>query len=137
MEKKSITQNIVFCGLVTLKLDNYTLFAYSLIMTFTETKLFTKLIYDYLTDDEFIEFQNYLIENPETGDLIKKTGGLRKVRWKAKGKGKRSGVRIIYYWYKSMDQIFLLTVFAKNEVSDLSEDERKILKQIVEEWKND
>ena len=72
----------------------------------------------------------------EIGDIIRNTGGLRKVRWKAKGKGKRGGVRIIYYWYKSANKILLLTIFAKNEISDLSAGERKILKQLVEEWKN-
>lgn len=106
-------------------------------MVFIETKLFTKLINKYLADDEFRDLQGFLVKNPKTGDLIRKTGGLRKVRWKGKGKGKRGGVRIIYYWHTSADQIFLLTVFAKNEVSDLTENERKILKQIVEGWKNE
>lgn len=107
-----------------------------LIMEFIETKLFTKLIYGYLIDDEFSDLQIVLSCNPEIGDIMRNTGGLRKVRWKAKGKGKRGGIRIIYYWYKSANKIFLLTIFAKNEVSDLSARERKILKQLVEEWKN-
>lgn len=105
-------------------------------MEFIETKLFTKLIYGYLIDDEFSDLQIVLACSPEIGDIIRNTGGLRKVRWKAKGKGKRGGVRIIYYWYKSANKIFLLTIFAKNEVSDLSARERKVLKQLVEEWKN-
>ena len=64
-------------------------------MEFVETKTFTKLIHRYLTDDEFNNLQVTLACNPEIGDIIRNTGGLRKVRWKIKGKGKRGGTKFI------------------------------------------
>ncbi|WP_234393746.1 hypothetical protein [Fangia hongkongensis] len=66
-------------------------------MIFIETDIFTEDVKALLSDDEYAEFQSYLAENPLIGDVIQQTGGLRKVRWSAKGKGKRGGVRVIYY----------------------------------------
>ena len=106
-------------------------------MIFIETVLFTKYIQQYFDDEVYHRFQNFLMENPDVGDVIKGTGGLRKVRWRAKEKGKRGGVRIIYYWVVNKQKIYLLTVYAKNEVSDLTASEKKLLKKIVEEWKNE
>lgn len=71
-------------------------------MIFIETKLFTKLLPEYLTDDDYRAFQWYLILNPEVGDLVRGSGGVRKIRWSPKGKGKRGGVRIMYYWKNRM-----------------------------------
>jgi len=62
------------------------------------------------------------------------TGGLRKVRWKSKGKGKRAGVRIIYYFHSAVDRIYLLTLYSKNEISSLNPEECKVLRKLVEEW---
>ena len=90
---------------------------------------------DYLTDDEYREFQNYLIETPDTGDVVQNTGGIRKVRWKLKGSGKRSGLRIIYYWHVRDSHIYLLFIYQKNEFEDLEKDEYAALKSIVERWK--
>lgn len=100
-------------------------------MEFIEAPLFTKLVPDYFeSDHEYSDFQGYLKENPESGDLIPGSGGLRKVRWAAKGKGKRGGIRIIYY-YKSRDgAIWLLTVYAKNELVDIP---KHVLRKIKEE----
>lgn len=103
-------------------------------MLFVETTLFTKLLPDYLSDDEYREFQAFIAENPDTGDVIKGSGGIRKVRWTAKGKGKRGGVRIIYYWQRSESHIYLITVYAKNEMADLSPAETAALKRMVEAW---
>ena len=103
-------------------------------MLFVETRIFTRFLPDYLSDEEYKDFQAYLAVNPEAGDIMQRTGGLRKVRWKSKGKGKRSGVRIIYYFHATVDRIYLLTVYAKNEVTDLSPDECKALRKLVEEW---
>ena len=102
-------------------------------MEFIESPIFTKLINDYFRDDEdYAIFQDYLVEQPEAGDLIPGSGGLRKVRWSQRGRGKRGGVRVIYY-YKSKDSvIWLLTMYAKNEIADLP---REILKKIKEEIK--
>lgn len=103
-------------------------------MIFIETSLFTKLLPDYLSDNEYREFQNFLLEKPEAGDLIQGTGGLRKIRWSSGNKGKRGGIRVIYYWKSIDDRIYLMTLYAKNEMSNLTEKEKKLLKQMIERW---
>lgn len=103
-------------------------------MVFIEVAPFTKYLRDYLNDDEYRELQNFLIEQPEAGDLIQGTGGLRKLRWSMDNQGKRRGVRVIYYWQISRDQIYLFTLYAKNEMSDLSSNEKKVLKKMLEDW---
>ena len=77
-------------------------------MIIVETTVFTKLIGQLMDDDRYRELQALLIENPEIGDLIQGSGGLRKIRWKLTGRGKRGGVRVIYYWAVSVDQIRML-----------------------------
>lgn len=103
-------------------------------MIFIETILFTKCLPDYLEDNRYRELQNFLMEHPDAGDLIEGTGGLRKLRWGLNKKGKRGGIRIIYYWEIAEDQIYFFTMYAKNEVSDLSTKEKKILKLMLENW---
>lgn len=103
-------------------------------MLFVETAHFTKLLPGYLSDDEYREFQDYIIEHPEAGDIIKGSGGIRKLRWAAKGKGKRGGVRIIYYWQRPESHIYLITLYAKNELADLAPGEIAALKNMVEAW---
>lgn len=103
-------------------------------MLFVETTLFTKLLPSYLSDDSYQEFQDFLIKNPEAGDLIQGTGGLRKIRWQYGGKGKRSGVRIIYYLKSAENYIYLMTIYAKNEMLDLTEIDKKSLKLMLERW---
>lgn len=105
-------------------------------MIFIESKLFEKLREKYLEDESYRELQNFLLEQPLSGDVIQGTGGLRKLRWSANGKGKRGGIRTIYLYITHKSHIHLLTLYAKNEVSDLTSDEKKILKSIVEELKN-
>ncbi len=103
-------------------------------MIFIETTGFTKRLLDYLKDDEYRELQNFLIEQPEAGDLIQGTGGLRKLRWSLDKKGKRGGIRIIYYIKLADDQVYFFTLYAKNEVVDLSAKEKKQLKLMLENW---
>lgn len=79
-------------------------------MVFIETRIFTRLVPDYMSDEEYKNFQVYLAANPAAGDIMQGTGGLRKVRWHSKGRGKRSGVRIIYYFQVADDRIYLLTL---------------------------
>ncbi len=105
-------------------------------MIFIESKIFEKLREKYFDDASFRTFQNFLLEQPTVGDNIQGTGGLKKVRWSSKGKGKRAGVRIIYFYLVEKSHIHFLTVYAKNEMSDLTADEKKILKLIAEEIKN-
>lgn len=85
-------------------------------------------------EDELREFQNYLVEAPDAGDVIKNTGGLRKVCWKLKGSGKRGGLRIIYYWHVPNSHIYLLFIYQENEFEDLTKDEYALLKKVVERW---
>lgn len=86
-------------------------------ISFVETKLFTRLIGDLLGDDEYALLQQALIKNPELGDVIAGSGGVRKMRWGAAGRGKRGGLRVIYYLRTRQGQIWMLTVYPKN-VSD-------------------
>ncbi|HEX4044589.1 MAG TPA: type II toxin-antitoxin system RelE/ParE family toxin [Gammaproteobacteria bacterium] len=104
-------------------------------MIFIETALFTKYLQDYLEDEEYRELQNFLLEQPDSGDLLQGTGGLRKLRWSLDGRGKRGGIRVIYYWQITEDQIYLFTLYAKNEITDLSSNEKKALKKMLENWK--
>ena len=103
-------------------------------MIFVESKPFARKRADYLTEDELQEFQNYLLEAPDAGDVVKGTGGIRKIRWGAKGKGKRGGLRVIYFWHVKDSHIYLLFIYQKNEFEDLSKDEYNVLKNMVERW---
>ncbi len=103
-------------------------------MIFIEAATFSKHLADYLSDDEYSKLQEFLIEKPTAGVVIQNTHGLRKLRWASGNKGKRGGIRVIYYWQTNEDQIYLLTLYAKNEISDLSAAEKKLLKQMVERW---
>lgn len=104
-------------------------------MIFVETPVFTRRVRELLDDDAYGELQARLRENPEIGDLIEGTGGLRKVRVGAKGHGKRGGARVIYYHFVSKDNIALLTIYPKNEQVDLTAAERKALKNVIENWR--
>ncbi len=106
-------------------------------MVFVESSLFTRLLSGYLEDDRYQELQAFLANRPDAGAIIRGAGGLRKLRWAARGHGKRGGVRIIYYWRVANDQILLMTLYAKNEVADLSEKEKSALKEILKRWNND
>jgi mRNA-degrading endonuclease RelE of RelBE toxin-antitoxin system len=99
-----------------------------------ETTVFTKLISRLMDGDQYRELQEHLIENPAIGNLIQGSGGLRKIRWKIAGRGKRGGVRVIYYWAVSADQIRMLYVYSKTDQEDLTKDQLKVLRQLVEKW---
>jgi hypothetical protein len=98
-------------------------------MIFIETKLFTKLLSDYLSDDEYRGLQSYLLKKPDAGDIVKGSGGVRKVRWAKSGHGKSGGIRAIYYWKKSEHEIWMLTLYSKSERATISSE---VLKQIAE-----
>lgn len=101
-------------------------------MIFIETKHFTRIISDLLSDDEYAALQFDLRGHPDVGDIIEGSGGIRKIRFAAKGKGKRGGARVIYYWKVTRSQILLLDAFSKNEKTDLTKDEIKHLRRIVD-----
>jgi mRNA-degrading endonuclease RelE of RelBE toxin-antitoxin system len=102
-------------------------------MVFIETSTFTKLIEKYLSDDEYAGLQNLLLTHPDAGVVIRGTGGVRKLRWRMPGKGKSGGIRIIYYWQVSENEIWLLTAYSKSEQDTIP---AHILRKIVEEMKN-
>ena len=102
-------------------------------MRFMETPIFTREVKKYLTDDEYRSLQTALIFRPEQGPLIPETGGLRKVRLGGRGKGKRGGYRIIYYWNKPTETFYMLLVYPKSKQEDLTPMQRKLLGKIVSE----
>ena len=102
-------------------------------MEFIETSIFTKLIYTYLTDDEYVGLQGFMLKYPEAGKIVPGSGGVRKLRWAIAGKGKRGGVRVIYYFKKQENEIWMLTIYGKSEVENIP---AHILRQIAEEVKN-
>jgi len=99
-------------------------------LTFIETKLFTRLVGEYLSDDEYAVLQWTLANDPTVGDLIKGTGGVRKVRWGMAGRGKRGGVRVIYYARTHRGEIWMLTIYPKNVAESIP---ANVLRQILEE----
>jgi hypothetical protein len=102
-------------------------------MEFIETPTFTRLVKALLTDDEYRELQNELVEDPERGDLIKGGGGIRKLRHAIQGRGKSGGVRVIYYWIKDNQQIYMLVVYPKSKKDDLTGKETAMLREFVKE----
>jgi hypothetical protein len=102
-------------------------------MVIIETSIFTRQVRDLLSDDEYRELQVALVHRPHVGSIIKASGGLRKVRWAVKGRGKRGGVRVIYYWAVPSDQLLMLLLYSKSEHDDLTPVQLKTLKKIVEQ----
>lgn len=103
-------------------------------LVFFETPLFTRLLPKYLDDKNYRELQLALLRNPQMGDLMPGTGGFRKVRWQdtRRGKGKRGGLRVIYYYLTADNQIWFFTLYDKSEAIDLTSDEKKQLKQAIQ-----
>jgi hypothetical protein len=104
------------------------------LFSFRETASFTRRVVEYLGDESYAQLQWYLLNRPEAGDLIRASGGIRKVRWAAVGKGKRGGARVIYYLASARGEFFMLDLYAKSEKEDLTPDELKELRKLVEEW---
>ena len=103
-------------------------------MEFIEAPAFTRYLSEYLSDDEYRRLQLLLTVDPERGDLMPGTGGFRKLRWAdpERGKGRRGGLRIIYYFFSTDQQIWLMTLYDKNEAADLTLKEKKMLKNAIE-----
>ena len=104
-------------------------------MIFIESAAFEQLRQRYLDDDQYALLQAALMANPGAGALIPGAGGVRKVRWAVDGKGKRGGLRVIYYWITTRGHILLLTLYRKAEVTDLTQKERKALGEYVKTLK--
>ena len=119
-----------------LDLPSYRQLAYSRTMrtVFFETKSFTATISNYLTDNEYRELQNFMLQNPLAGDVMPRTGGFRKLRWAdgRRGKGRRGGLRVIYYWLMSDGQCWMFAIYDKDELENLTADQEKALKRALE-----
>ena len=89
-------------------------------MVIIETSVFTRRVTVLLSDDEYRELQATLVERPKAGPVIPGSGGIRKLRWSASGRGKRGGARVIYYWATEQDHLLMLFIYAKNESEDLT-----------------
>ncbi len=99
-------------------------------VTFIETALFSKIVHDYLDEESYAHLQQQLADNPKMGAIVRGSGGVRKLRWALPGRGKRGGVRVIYYARTKQGQIWMLTIYAKNEESSIP---GHVLRQIREE----
>lgn len=98
--------------------------------TFVETRLFSRLVYNYLSEEEYSSLQRHLATWPDSGDVVPGAGGVRKIRWAVKGRGKRGGVRVVYVARVARELIWLLTIYAKNEDQSIP---ANVLRQIREE----
>ncbi len=105
-------------------------------MLIIETPIFAKAIQTLLSDNDYRQLQSTLVIRPDLGDLIPNSGGLRKLRWRMPGHGKRGGARIIYYWAVSREEIWMLLAYAKARKEDLTPQQLKLLRRIVETWNN-
>jgi mRNA-degrading endonuclease RelE of RelBE toxin-antitoxin system len=100
-------------------------------MIFVEFTSFSRCRSEHLDEEQYRALQNALLNDPDAGVRIPGTGGLRKIRSAAEGRGKRGGIRVIYYPVKSRSVILLLLLYAKNERDDLTPDQKKILAGLV------
>jgi hypothetical protein len=104
----------------------------NLMLTFIETPLFSRLLPQYLTDDEYAALQPTLIQQPEIGDVVPGSGGVRKMRWSMEGRGKRGGLRVIYYLRTSRGEIWMLTLYSKNIRENISADALRRIKLSID-----
>lgn len=102
-------------------------------MVIIETSIFTRQVQKLLSDEEYRHLQMELSNHPDMGAIIPGSGGLRKVRWGLQGRGKRGGVRVIYYWAVTHNRLLMLLIYPKNVQDNLSPDQLKVLKNIVED----
>jgi hypothetical protein len=108
----------------------------SVILQFIESPVYSGQIDDLLSAEDHRQLQLHLLERPERGDLIKGSGGLRKLRWAGSGRGKRGGIRVVYYlWHE--DTAFMLFAYPKNKQEDLSPAQAKLLKELIQGYTNE
>jgi len=102
--------------------------------SFVETKLFSHLVQQYMTDQEYGQLQGELVKNPEAGSVVRGSGGVRKLRWAATGRGKSGGYRVIYFVRRPKGIIWMLTIYPKSVTDSIP---GHVLKQIREEIEHD
>jgi mRNA-degrading endonuclease RelE of RelBE toxin-antitoxin system len=102
--------------------------------SFVETRLFSSLVQKYLTDEQYGQLQGELSKNPDAGKVVRGSGGVRKLRWAATGRGKRGGYRVIYFVRRPKEIIWMLTIYPKNVTDSIP---GHVLKQIREEIEDD
>ena len=130
-----VSGNPVMCEMMNWHISSIDVY---LAMKIIETSVFTKRLKVLLSNEDYRLLQNEIILNPGKGKIIRGSGWLRKIRWSIRGKGKSGGVRIIYYWFKTKEIILMLLIYSKNEQDDLSKEQLKLLKFLVEKefkWK--
>jgi hypothetical protein len=101
--------------------------------TFIESSIFERILSVYLDDDEYSDLQQFLMQNPEVGELVPGSGGVRKVRWARPGMGKRGGLRVIYFVRYQPNEFWMLTLYAKAKREDIP---AHILKQLLEAFRD-
>jgi mRNA-degrading endonuclease RelE of RelBE toxin-antitoxin system len=103
------------------------------VLRFLETHVFTQLVTESLDEEAYGALQTALLLRPEQGPVIPGSGGLRKIRWGAKGSGKRGGLRLIYYWDKRSDCCYMVFLYRKNRQGDLTAAQTRMLAKVVRE----
>lgn len=98
-----------------------------------ETPAFTRRIATLLDDQEYSRLQLILAVHPTAGDLVPRSGGLRKLRWRLPGHGKRGGLRVIYYWISGEDVVYMLYAYAKVGQEDVSPEQLRALRRLLRE----
>ncbi len=100
-------------------------------MTVVETGEFLKCAKPLMSDEERAQLVAFVGANPEAGEIITETGGVRKLRWALEGKGKRGGARVVYYYHSERLPVFMLSAYAKNRKANLVQAERNAMKRLV------
>ncbi len=100
---------------------------------FIETPFFTKALSHYLEDDEYAKLQNHLNEQPEAGVIVPGSGGVRKLRWGSEGRGKRGGLRVIYYLRSARGELWMLTIYGKNVREDIPAHSLRQMKENIDD----
>ena len=101
-------------------------------VAFVETSVFTRIVHDYLTDDEYAELQRFLAAYPESGDVVPGSGGVRKLRWRMRHGGKRGGLRVIYFLRTQVGEIWMLTIYGKAERETIAAHALRAIKEAIE-----
>ena len=96
-----------------------------------ETSVFTRMVYDYFSDEDYVAFQQFLLEHPQAGDVVRESSGVRKVRWSRAGTGKSGGVRVCYYTHNQRGQILLLVIYAKSVRDNIPGAVLKKMKEVL------